>query len=284
MQETRSDPKTLAGESKKQAPSPRSPGVVGGAGAAIIVGMYFFLFFFAGMLVTLGGAVIGGTVPEVAFLSITLVVASVGTTAVAVWASRRPVHRMLPMRGITPALASVLVVVLVGLWPFIFAGVSLLTRVWPISDAMMAVFAPFQEAPWVGLLVLGFLVPIAEEALFRGALLGVLLERYAARWAVPVSALIFGLVHLSQQFVGALALGLVMGWLRVRTRSLWPGLVLHTLNNTAVALLFFLDEATLAAWGLDPSAAVVPMPPVWSLLAGGVLLIGGLVAAHRLTR
>jgi len=284
MQETGSESKTFAGECEKQAPSPRSPGAVGGAGAALIVGTYFFLLLFAGMLVTLGGAVFGGAVPKVAFLSITLLVANVGTTAVAVWGSRRPVHRMLPMRGITPMLAGALVVVLVGLWPFIFAGASLLTRVWPISDVMMAAFAPFQEAPWIGLLVIGFLVPIAEEALFRGALLGVLLERYSARWAVPVSALIFGLVHLSQQFVGALALGLVMGWLRVRTRSLWPGLVLHMLNNTAVAVLFFLDEATLAAWGLDPMAAVVPMPPVWSLLAGGVLLVSGLVAAHRLTR
>ncbi|MGA0122803.1 MAG: type II CAAX prenyl endopeptidase Rce1 family protein, partial [Gaiellales bacterium] len=50
--------------------------------------------------------------------------------------------------------------------------------------------------------------------------------------AVIVSAGAFGLVHFQPDaFPTLFALGLILGLLRLRTRSIWPPIVLHAANN-----------------------------------------------------
>lgn len=73
--------------------------------------------------------------------------------------------------------------------------------------------------------------PLVEELLFRGVAIGVL-RRWGGTFAVVVSALLFGLYHGNiQQFVFAFLVGLILGWLRLRTGSLLPCMGLHMLNN-----------------------------------------------------
>jgi membrane protease YdiL (CAAX protease family) len=77
--------------------------------------------------------------------------------------------------------------------------------------------------------------PVAEELLFRGALLRALLRRTTPAWAIFVSALVFALVHpLGDPEVGSvivvpaiLALGLVSGYQAVRTGNLSRSIMLH---------------------------------------------------------
>ena len=81
-------------------------------------------------------------------------------------------------------------------------------------------------------LVYGTVIPpLVEEILFRGAVLGRL--RCCGDWfAVVVSALLFGLYHGNVgQFIFATLVGLIFGYLRIRTGSLLPGMLLHMLNN-----------------------------------------------------
>ena len=78
--------------------------------------------------------------------------------------------------------------------------------------------------------------PVAEEMLFRGAILRKLLSLFKSNlhWvAIVISALIFGAVHgnLAQGFNAFLA-GLVLGWMYYRTGSLIPGIAFHWTNNT----------------------------------------------------
>lgn len=94
------------------------------------------------------------------------------------------------------------------------------------------------------------LVPLGEELVFRGILLGWLLSRLsndhteptAARLAVLFDGVAFGAAHASNVFFGAgdfvivqvlaaTALGLIFGTLRVRTRSLAAPILLHALVN-----------------------------------------------------
>lgn len=88
----------------------------------------------------------------------------------------------------------------------------------------------------MGYLAIGILAPIAEEAVFRGALLRRLLNAGAGKspWiAITVSALVFGVVHGNiAQGTHAFMVGLLLGWMYSRTRSILPGLVLHWANNT----------------------------------------------------
>jgi uncharacterized protein len=75
--------------------------------------------------------------------------------------------------------------------------------------------------------------PICEELFFRSFLLQGLRGAGMPTWgAIVLSALIFAAVHLQGgSFLLLFVLALCLGTLRVVTRSVWPGVILHTLNN-----------------------------------------------------
>ena len=87
-----------------------------------------------------------------------------------------------------------------------------------------------------GFLAVGVLAPIAEEMVFRGAILRRLLDALDVRWhwaAIVVTAALFGAMHLNMaQGINAFVMGLLLGWMYMRTRSIVPGLVFHFTNNT----------------------------------------------------
>ncbi|MCH3973060.1 MAG: CPBP family intramembrane metalloprotease [Oscillospiraceae bacterium] len=84
--------------------------------------------------------------------------------------------------------------------------------------------------------------PLVEEILFRGAVLGSL-RRWGDWFAIVVSSLLFGLYHGNVgQFVFATLVGLIFGFLRVRTGSILPCIVLHMLNNGLATLAAVLQE------------------------------------------
>lgn len=78
---------------------------------------------------------------------------------------------------------------------------------------------------------------IFEELAFRGIIQGSLGRVLGDREALIVSALMFGILHLSiPSLPHLLVLGLILGWLRLRTKSLLPGMVLHFTHNFLVIL------------------------------------------------
>ena len=76
--------------------------------------------------------------------------------------------------------------------------------------------------------------PIAEELVFRGAIQQ-LARPLGERQAVALQAVLFAVQHRGPAGMAyALVCGLVLGTLRSRTGSVWPGMLLHTLNNLLV--------------------------------------------------
>lgn len=75
--------------------------------------------------------------------------------------------------------------------------------------------------------------PILEELLFRGWVLPRLMRRFGEVPGFLLTALGFTALHLDAPQVAPpiLALALALGWLRLRTRSVWPGVLAHALNN-----------------------------------------------------
>ena len=69
-----------------------------------------------------------------------------------------------------------------------------------------------------GVLSIAIVVPILEEFLFRGAIEGHLLRKgWSPKWAILVSALIFGIIHGNPaQIPFAFLIGLLFGWLYYR--------------------------------------------------------------------
>ena len=85
--------------------------------------------------------------------------------------------------------------------------------------------------------------PVVEEILLRGIILDGFLKRYSPTKAIVWSAAIFGIMHLNPvQTVGAFILGLALGWLYYRTRSLWPCIFLHFINNSIGSLGLLFEE------------------------------------------
>lgn len=100
----------------------------------------------------------------------------------------------------------------------------------------------------LGFIAIGIVGPLAEEMVFRGAILRTLNEMlgHRLRWvAIAVSALLFAVVHgnMAQGFA-AFLLGLALGWMYVRTGSIVPGVVFHWVNNSIVVLVFRLMPGT----------------------------------------
>lgn len=105
---------------------------------------------------------------------------------------------------------------------------------------MEALLADMMRNRW-GYLAIGILAPLAEEAVFRGAVLRVLLRLFDKKWhwiAIAISAILFGLVHGNvQQFVHAMLIGLILGWMYYRTDSILPGVLFHWVNNSAAYVI-----------------------------------------------
>lgn len=134
----------------------------------------------------------------------------------------------------------------------------------------------------VALAVFALMPAITEEVAFRGFILSGLRTGHKAGSAVIISAVLFGLMHvvisLFQQFFNATILGVVLGWLALKTRSLYPGVIFHALSNgLAVLAGVLLAEPGFrerAGWLFrDPDQGLYGWP--WVILAA--VVAGGLL-------
>ena len=109
-----------------------------------------------------------------------------------------------------------------------------------MDENTQQIFTSLMKEPW-GDVAVGILAPLAEEVVFRGAILRTLLGIMSKKnhWvAIMISAAIFGVVHANlAQFINALLMGLLLGWMYYRTGSLVPGILLHWVNNTMAYVL-----------------------------------------------
>ena len=134
-----------------------------------------------------------------------------------------------------------------------------------------------QDLPLVPTLIALALLPaLAEEIVFRGVLARAVAARRGPAIAIAISAATFALYHLfPPQIVSTFVLGLVLGLLAVRSRSIVPSIIVHVLNNT-VAILLVRDEVPqLGTWMSDNSELLLPGAVV---LAGCGVALGAKAA------
>ncbi|MEO8956145.1 MAG: CPBP family glutamic-type intramembrane protease [Ktedonobacteraceae bacterium] len=87
------------------------------------------------------------------------------------------------------------------------------------------------------LLVAVFVAPFCEEIFFRGFVFTGLRRGMPLYLAVILSALLFAAAHGDPaSFPVLLVIGLLLAILRWQTKSLWPGILLHCLNNSLGAI------------------------------------------------
>jgi membrane protease YdiL (CAAX protease family) len=110
------------------------------------------------------------------------------------------------------------------------------------NDQVILSQAKYKPLTVYAQLLIGVLVaPICEEVFFRGFVLMGLLRALPVWLAIGLSALIFAVAHADpSSFPVLLCIGLALAFLRWQTRSLWPGIALHLINNGLGALLIVL--------------------------------------------
>lgn len=138
--------------------------------------------------------------------------------------------------------------ILLGFGVLLVGGITthLLANGHPVHQdvGVMAGKVPLGMRALLAALVVG-VAPFVEELVFRGVLLSGLASRMRIGWAIAASAVIFGGVHLPDfgfawyPVPALILLGLVLAWLRIRTRSLWPSITLHATNNFFAVLGWF---------------------------------------------
>jgi hypothetical protein len=98
---------------------------------------------------------------------------------------------------------------------------------------------------------------ICDELAFRGVILRGLQQGFRPRNAVLLSAFFFALFHMNVfLFIPTFLLGVILGLLTVRSRSLLPAVLFHLLHNCVLIVLIplshysdgTLPQLALAAW------------------------------------
>ncbi|MBP5570720.1 MAG: CPBP family intramembrane metalloprotease [Prevotella sp.] len=169
-------------------------------------------------------------------------------------------------------------------WTFLVALGIILPSVWfqekmpELPNLLDDSFEGIVNTPG-GYLALGIIAPLAEEVVFRGAILRSLLEKFSKPWiAIAVSALLFALIHLNPaQLPHAFVVGLLLGWMYWRTGSIIPGVLLHVVNNTvsyiSIRLYPHVEDLSLAdifgseagAWKAVGFSLLILLPSLYQL-------------------
>lgn len=93
---------------------------------------------------------------------------------------------------------------------------------------------------WGGILRIVIIAPVVEELIFRGVIMSGFSRIYHPVFAIFFSALLFALFHLNPwQFPATFALGLILGWIRLRTGSVLACIAGHAIHNGLIFLTVF---------------------------------------------
>lgn len=93
----------------------------------------------------------------------------------------------------------------------------------------------------INLFVVAILPAVCEEFLFRGALMRFLLQCfYQKHLAIWFSAILFSLFHAQfYGFIPRMILGVLLGYMVWYSGSIWPGVLVHFINNALATLSSF---------------------------------------------
>lgn len=142
-------------------------------------------------------------------------------------------------------------------------------------------------SPWLVLLSFALTPALFEEFFFRGFVFSSL-NQLSRPGAILVSAVLFGLFHVItgsvlaiERFLPTTLMGFFLGWLAFRTKSLWPGVVLHAAHNGLLLMTAYYAD-TLKDWGIGVEEQS-HLPYTW-LATGAVVTVITLFIIESLAR
>jgi sodium transport system permease protein len=142
----------------------------------------------------------------------------------------------------------------------------------PMPDVFEKMFTdmiiPKDQPVWLTLLAVGVAPGICEETMFRGVILGLLRKKWPAMLSCVIVAVLFGLFHMSSyRLVPTALLGFILGVLVVRSKSIFPSMLLHAFNNGISVLIVALSLKVETSPGLIVAAVISTLIGSWLVFA-----------------
>jgi len=121
----------------------------------------------------------------------------------------------------------------------------------PVHPVLLALKESTVEAWGPAVLAIGAILvaPLGEELLFRGLVLGAVWRLTGRAWlSVVISGVLFGAIHGQPQDILPLCtMGVILGYVRLRTRSLVPPITAHALFNARTMIMALLFPETIGS-------------------------------------
>ncbi|WP_291628715.1 CPBP family intramembrane glutamic endopeptidase [Clostridium sp.] len=141
-------------------------------------------------------------------------------------------------------------------------------------DYMENMLAPLSSGSIIiSIIAVGIVAPFAEEFLFRGVIYNTLSKKISIKWTIIIQAILFGVFHFNLvQGAYATLLGLVFGYITYKTKSLWPAIIVHMVNNLI---------ATIAPYVLSESFGGNTVYIIFSIIGAIGVTIGLLLTKNK---
>ena len=167
-----------------------------------------------------------------------------------------------------------LLVIIAALPLLLLAGLlgQIINYIFPVSEsyleALQNLITVKDSGLWFTIFVVGILPGICEEVMFRGFILSALRKR-GIWYGIILTAILFGAFHLDPfRFVPATLLGVWLGYIAVKTNSLYVPILAHFAQNSLTILItnyadklsfinFIIKDDEIAYWVVVPSVIII---------------------------
>jgi len=154
--------------------------------------------------------------------------------------SEAPIKNVFPLKAFNPLIIIPLITLLMGMQQLLELPNKLLDSFLPPPDWFWEMFNKIFEGDfgfWGAFTKVAIIAPVVEELIFRGLLLQGFRRNYSPLVAVLMSALLFALFHLNPwQFPATFMLGLLLGWIMLRTNNILLAILGHAIHNFMVLI------------------------------------------------
>lgn len=159
---------------------------------------------------------------------------------------------------------------------------NLINYIYPFPPAYLEQLAKLftiDASTWKLLLIIAVAPGICEEIMFRGFLMR-FFENNGKTTAVVISALLFAAFHLDPfRFVPVFLLGLLLGYLTIRSGNIINSILSHTLNNGFAVII---STYAASAW-LKPLLKDSDNLQTWIVIPATLIFVAALYLFHKIT-
>ncbi len=248
------------------------PGTVPAVGDVVIsVTVLFLLLVYLGTAATVRSVMAGTAVTQLLILLVPVLV---------VWYMKSDVKKLFSLKNPDWKKVPGSVLLYIGTYCLVMFLSAVLTQLLPESTQNLTTsFEAFLEQPiWLLVLVLAVLPAVGEEILFRGFIFGSLRERWGVRWALIISAVVFGAFHTSLvKLLPMTLLGAAFAYMVISTGSIYVSMTLHFVNNAISMIVMKYPEAVGKVLPFLTKEKLAVMDLVLFLVIGLICAGAGLV-------